>query len=85
VVGIAGHVDLKRVGRMGIKALVYFDIVSTLALLIGFAAIKITRAGSGLWIPSNATEESLTITPHSPVELITNIFPESIAKSVAEG
>jgi proton glutamate symport protein len=85
VVGIAGHADLKRVGRMGIKALVYFEIVSTLALLIGFAAIKITRAGSGLWIPSNASQESLPITPHSAVELITNIFPESIAKSVAEG
>jgi proton glutamate symport protein len=85
VVGIAGHADLKRIGRMGIKALVYFEIVSTLALLIGFAAIKITRAGSGLRIPSDAAQETLQVTPHSRVELIINIFPESIAKSVAEG
>src|ERR1700694_1940209 len=43
VVGIAGHADLKKVGRLAVKALVYFEIVSTLALVIGFVAISITR------------------------------------------
>ena len=45
VVGIAGHADLKKVGRMGVKALVYFEIVSTLALIIGFVAINLSSRG----------------------------------------
>jgi proton glutamate symport protein len=84
VVGIAGHADLKKVGRMGVKALVYFEIVSTIALLIGFAAINISRAGVGVQLPSSAAQ-NLNVTPRSPAELIVNIFPENIAKSVAEG
>ena len=85
VVGIAGHADLKRVGRMGIKALIYFEVVSTLALLIGFAASNISRAGEGVALTPGSMNESLKTTPHSATELITNIFPENIAKSVAEG
>jgi proton glutamate symport protein len=83
VVGIAGHADLKKVGRLGIKSLVYFEIVSTLALLIGFAAITITRAGSGVALPAIATPEAPPL--HSASQIITDIFPENIAKSVAEG
>src|SRR5258708_17582614 len=45
VVGIAGHSDLKKVGRLGIKSLIYFEVVSTIAMLIGYAAIHISRAG----------------------------------------
>jgi proton glutamate symport protein len=85
VVGIAGHANLKKVGRMALKALVYFEIVSTLALLIGFAAINITRAGIGLHLPASATTETLRSGPPSISELLTTIFPENIAKSVAEG
>ena len=48
VVGIAGGGDLKQVGRMGIKALVYFEIVTTLALFIGLGAINLTQAGTGV-------------------------------------
>jgi proton glutamate symport protein len=84
VVGIAGHADLKRVGRLGIKSLVYFEIVSTIALLIGFAAINISRAGEGVRLPPSATPESLNATPHTATQLIIDIFPENIAKSVGE-
>ncbi len=48
VVGIAGHANLRQVGRMGVKALIYFEIVTTLALLIGWGAITISRAGDGI-------------------------------------
>jgi proton glutamate symport protein len=85
VVGIAGHADLKKVGRLGIKSLVYFEIVSTIALLIGFAAINLSRAGEGVRLPPSATAETLNVAPHTPTQLITDIFPENIAKSVAEG
>ena len=85
VVGIAGHADLKKVGRLGIKSLVYFEIVSTIALLIGCVAINLSRAGEGVRLPPSATTESLNATPHTAAQLITDIFPENIAKSVAEG
>ena len=85
VVGIAGHADLKKVGRMGVKALVYFEIVSTLALMIGFVAINLSRAGEGVRLPANAAAQTLNATPHTASELIVNIFPENIAKSVADG
>jgi proton glutamate symport protein len=85
VVGIAGHADLKKVGRMGIKSLVYFEIVSTLALFIGLAAIDISRAGAGVTLPAPEPGAAFPATPHSASDLILNIFPENIAKSVAEG
>lgn len=85
VVGIAGQADLKKVGRMGLKALVYFEIVSTLALAIGFVAISITRAGAGVHLPASVSAENISAAPHLISELLTNIFPENIAKSVAEG
>jgi proton glutamate symport protein len=85
VVGIAGHADLKKVGRMGIRALIYFEVVSTLALVTGFAAINLSHAGQGVAAPSITGSEVLAARPHSASELITNIFPENIAKSVAEG
>ena len=84
VVGIAGHADLKRVGRLGLKSLIYFEIVSTIALLIGFAAINVSRAGEGVRLPPSATSESLNATPHSTAQLVIDIFPENIARSVAE-
>jgi len=85
VVGIAGHSDLKKVGRLGIKSLVYFELVSTVAMLIGYAAIHISRAGEGVHLPSSAAAQSLNVSPHTATQLITDIFPENIAKSVAEG
>ena len=87
VVGIAGHADIKKVGRMGIKAIVYFEIVSTIAIFIGLAAINLSRAGVGIQMPAAAVagESVPGVAPHSASDLILNAFPESIAKSVAEG
>jgi len=48
VIGIAGTGDIKQVGRMGVKALLYFEVVTTLALVIGLAAVNITRPGDGV-------------------------------------
>ena len=85
VVGIAGHADLKKVGRMGIKAIVYFEIVSTIAIFIGLAAINISRAGVGVHMPAAAGESLPGVAPHSATDLVLNVFPENIAKSIAEG
>ena len=85
VVGIAGHPDLRKVGRLGVKSLIYFEIVSTLAMLIGYAAIHLSRAGEGVRLPPSAAAQSLNVSPHTATQIITDIFPENIAKSVAEG
>jgi Na+/H+-dicarboxylate symporter len=85
VVGIAGHANLKKVGRLAVKSLIYFEIVSTIAMLIGLVAINLSRAGEGVHLPPSSTTESLNLAPHSAAQLITDIFPENIAKSVAEG
>jgi proton glutamate symport protein len=85
VVGIAGHADLKKVGRLGIKALIYFEIVSILTLVIGFAAIDISKAGEGVHLPPAGGGTLPNAVPHTAAQIITDIFPENIAKSVAEG
>ena len=85
VVGIAGHANLKQVGRMGLKALVYFEIVTTFALFIGLAAINLTKAGVGI-SQAGVKEEALAAAPpQTAADIILHIFPENIAKSVAEG
>jgi proton glutamate symport protein len=87
VTGIAGHGDLKSVGRMGIKSLVYFEVVTTLALVIGLAAINLSKAGVGLSLPA-ATGASEVIAAPPPThwqDFLLHVFPENIAKSVAEG
>src|SRR5664280_2115546 len=52
VVGIAGHANIKQIGRMGWKSLLYFEIISTLALFIGLLAINIGKAGVGVVLPA---------------------------------
>jgi Na+/H+-dicarboxylate symporter len=84
VVGIAGHANLRQVGRMGIKALVYFEVVTTLALLIGLVAINISRAGVGVHVPPPTAGEALQAPALSPSDMVLHTFPENIAKAVAE-
>jgi proton glutamate symport protein len=85
VVGIAGHASLKAVGRMGIKALIYFEVITTIALFIGLAAINISRAGVGVKLPESAKVEKLTAAKQSASDVILHVFPENLAKSVVEG
>ncbi len=95
IVGIAGHANIKQVGRMGWKALLYFEIVTTLALFIGLGAINFSQAGAGIKQPV----EELSASQKKAVEvmkenaekqkdhttMILDIFPENLAKSIAEG
>jgi proton glutamate symport protein len=85
VVGIAGHSDLKQVGRMGLKALIFFEVITTLALAIGLFAINVSRAGVGLHPAQGQAPAALAPQHQSASDLILHIFPENIAKSVAEG
>ncbi len=117
VLGIAGHSNLKQVGRMGLKSLIYFEIVTTVALVIGLTAINLSRAGEGITRPNasaafSATGDRLEMkvdtSKHGEAkvkayldgkqvevlqpakksdwkELVLHIFPDNLAKSIADG
>jgi len=86
VTGIAGHGNLRSVGRIGLKSLIYFEIVTTLALFIGLGAINISRAGEGLTATAMATPmgPAPSAAPLHWDDFLLHIFPENLAKSVAE-
>jgi proton glutamate symport protein len=86
VVGIAGHADIKQIGRMGWKSLLYFEIVSTIALFIGLLAINVSKAGVGVVLPPNPdTAAVASIKSQSTGDFFLHIFPENIAKAIFEG
>lgn len=85
VVGIAGHSNLKQVGRMGWKSLLYFEVVTTLALGIGLLFINLTNAGHGIKEPPALLSELPTAVEKTWQDHIVDIFPENIIKSVYEG
>ncbi len=116
VVGIAGHSNMKQLGRMGWKSLLYFEIVTTLALAIGLVAINISKAGenidvqsetlsqlplssekqiqqkmilvmdsAGIDVPPGLLDRLPDAPPPTWKDHILDIFPENIAKAIAEG
>src|SRR2546423_3283350 len=88
VVGIAGAGALKKVGRMGAKALIYFEIVTTIALFIGLAVVNLTRPGIGVTLAATSTDVIKTIGqahPKTLVETLTHAFPASIADAMVHG
>jgi len=85
VVGIASHANLKQVGRMGWKSLLYFEVVTTIALVIGLLFINITRAGVGIVVPGNLLKELPEAKIKTWQDHIIDIFPENIIKSIYEG
>src|ERR687883_1244432 len=87
VVGIAGGGDLKKVGRMGAKALVYFEVVTTAALFIGLAVVNLMRPGVGVQLAANTgTIQSIQQTqPQTFTGTLIHIFPASIVDALARG
>lgn len=85
VVGIAGHSNLKQVGRMGWKSIVYFEIVTTLALIIGLVVINVTGAGKGIVVPPGLHETLPDVKPQGWQDVILHIFPENFVKSIYHG
>jgi len=85
VVGIAGHSSLRQVGRMGLKSLIYFEVVTTFALLIGWAAITLSQAGAGIALPTRVDSTQIQTPANRTWQtIVLDIFPENIAKSIAE-
>src|SRR5689334_25245117 len=61
VIGIAGTGDIRQVGRIGVKSLVYFEVVTTFALVIGLAAVNLTRPGEGVSLAGVHKEENKAV------------------------
>jgi aerobic C4-dicarboxylate transport protein len=57
VAGVAGAGNMKKVGRVGVKALIYFEIVTTLALVIGLVVANVVKPGAGIAIPQTASKQ----------------------------
>ena len=85
VVGIAGHSNLRQVGRMGWKSLVYFELLTTVALFIGLLAINISQAGVGIHIPPGFHEELPAAVPQTWQDIVLHIFPDNIIKAMYDG
>src|SRR6516164_9656391 len=88
VVGIAGAGALKKVGRIGIKALIFFEIVTTAALFIGLAIVNFTKPGAGVTLTSENTDIAKTIGQthaQSLIETIVHVFPSSIIDAMVRG
>ena len=83
VVGIAGGGDMKRMGRIGAKAILYFEIVTTLALFLGLAAVNLVRPGAGIPIHSSAAEAAIPQTEATFSSVLEHIFPSSIIDAMA--
>src|SRR6202041_2728684 len=98
VTGICGHGQLGSVGRLGLKSLIYFEVLTTIALVIGLVAINVSKAGVGLNAPQNAARAAqlsgaaqLSTVPQGAQpealdwqQFLLRIFPENIAKAVAD-
>ena len=88
VVGIAGAGALRKVGRMGAKALIYFEIVTTAALFIGLAVVNFTKPGIGVTLAATNTNIIKTIEQSHPktlVETIVHAFPSSVVEAMVRG
>jgi proton glutamate symport protein len=88
VVGIAGAGALRKVGRMGAKALIYFEIVTTAALFIGLAIVNFTKPGVGVALTPTNTDVIKTIGQSHPktlIETVVHAFPSSVIESMVRG
>jgi len=84
VYGIAGSGDLKRMGRIGLKAIVYFEAVTTVALFLGLAAVNLVRPGAGMTL-APAGEAALPQNQQSAGTIIEHVFPSSVIDAMARG
>jgi proton glutamate symport protein len=84
VAGIAGAGHVKVVGRMGLRAIIYFEIVTTIALVIGLVAVNITRPGDGVILPPSDTTTP-TAAPQTWDQVLLHVVPESVIDAMARG
>jgi proton glutamate symport protein len=85
VYGVAGGGDLKRMGRIGLKAIVYFELVTTVALFLGLAAVNLVRPGEGMKLQPTAAESALPPAQNTLSNVLEHVFPASVIDAMARG
>lgn len=86
VVGIAGGGHGNNVGRLGLKSIIYFEVVTTLALFVGLLVVNVVQPGVGVHLTQSAAEGAQFAAKQPTVgEIITHAFPSSIIDSMARG
>ncbi|HEY2614711.1 MAG TPA: cation:dicarboxylase symporter family transporter [Chthoniobacterales bacterium] len=88
VVGIAGGGDLRKVGRMGLKALIYFEVVTTAGFFIGLTIVNFTRPGAGIILAPGGSQMVKAIGethPKTLIETLVHAFPASVIDAMVRG
>ena len=85
VSGIAGGGDAKKVGRLGLKSIIYFEIATTLALIVGLVVVNTIKPGHGVILPPASAEVITQAHPKTLTETIVHVFPASVVESMASG
>src|SRR5438093_11818961 len=88
VVGIAGTGDLKAMGRIGVKAIVYFEVATTIALFLGLALVNIFKPGAGLAMPigaDTAAAAAMAKNQQQAWDIFLHLFPTSVVDAMARG
>lgn len=89
VAGIAGAGDMKKVGRVGLKAIIYFELVTTLALFIGLVTANLVKPGSGVQYKQEAGSKLAEITKQAEAvnwgEFFSHIVPSNMVEAFAKG
>ena len=88
VTGVAGHGKAASVGRIGIKALIYFEVLTSIALVIGLVAINVSHAGVGLHVAGPAADAASGLQTTAPAlgwqQFLLRVFPDNLARAVAD-
>src|SRR5499427_2015955 len=88
VVGIAGTGDLKAMGRIGLKAIVYFEVATTIALFLGLLLVNVFKPGAGMTLPIGAdtsTAAAMAQSQQHAWDILLHMFPTSVIDSMARG
>jgi Na+/H+-dicarboxylate symporter len=85
VAGIAGAGHAKAVGRMGLRAMIYFEAVTTVALLIGLVAVNVLKPGVGLVLPPPSGPPAIATTAQTWDQILLHTVPNSVIEAMAQG
>ena len=87
VVGIAGSGDLRAMGRIGLKAILWFELATTVALVVGLVMMNVFRPGAGVTIPMADTQElaAMARSQLGAWDIVLHVFPTSVVDAMAKG
>jgi proton glutamate symport protein len=87
VVGIAGSGDLRAMGRIGLKAILWFELATTVALVVGLVMMNVFRPGAGVTLPVADTQElaAMARSQQSAWDIVLHVFPTSVVDAMAKG